>query len=176
MTTEPSRVRAEILATLTGSSTQWDERTGDEPTSKPYLEYLAEGVEDLWDTWHHEVVIPLRNDVATLRQQLTEREVNLQVALAKLEPTAPYGITPDEYDHEDVVTAQALVAALAPEWDPNDGWDYDVIGPLLRTMIAVLTTRRAELEPRVFRRGDPEPEGVESASPPRSGVQPEEAS
>jgi hypothetical protein len=70
--TEPSRVRAEILARLIDASTQWDERTGDEPTSQPYLEYLAESVEDLWDTWHHEVVIPLRNDVAALRQQVVQ--------------------------------------------------------------------------------------------------------
>lgn len=63
-------------------------------------------------------------------------------------PMVPgYGVAPEEFDRDDVVTAQRLWEAMRSQFDPNDAWEYSEIGPLLRTFVAVLTQRRAETSP-----------------------------
>lgn len=56
-----------------------------------------------------------------------------------------YGVAPDNVHHEDVVTAKELWEAIKPQFDPNDAWEYTELGPLLRTFVAVLDRRRAEI-------------------------------
>ncbi|GLZ36243.1 hypothetical protein Lesp02_84300 [Lentzea sp. NBRC 105346] len=60
---------------------------------------------------------------------------------------APYGVAPDEYEPADVATARQLWQAIRGQFDPCDAWDAEQIRALLRTFVAVLTRRRAELEP-----------------------------
>lgn len=59
-----------------------------------------------------------------------------------------YGVAPESFHHDDVVTALELWRAMASEFDPNDVWTIDEICPLLRTFVAVLTNRRAVLARR----------------------------
>ena len=56
-----------------------------------------------------------------------------------------YGVAPDSFHHDDVVTALELWRAMASECDPNDAWEVEEICPLLRTFVAVWTNRRAVL-------------------------------
>lgn len=53
-------------------------------------------------------------------------------------PSRAYGVAPDELPPGVVLTAQRIISYLSPEWDPNDAWDYDIVGPLLRTICAAL--------------------------------------
>lgn len=56
-----------------------------------------------------------------------------------------YGLAPNDMHHDDVLTAKALWEAIKPQFDPNDAWEYTELGPLLRTFVAVLDRRRAEI-------------------------------